>query len=324
MPARSQLLASPPVRSRSSVSAQAAAAQALLERPRVEALFPQLDQEKSAIQAPAPPRALSRASASDPHILSSFGRANAADNDAASQLSAATTAFVPASVLGSAVGSAVRSQTGQPDALAALTASPMKPSVPKEKKQNHFQASMPWHTDQESSIVSDWRVFYQKTEGKGVAFGRGLRFQDLRYNTENSAGVCVLKADDDVPKVPGLATGTFGPVAEKQFVIDAVTKQLLQMGVKVTEPKYGRTYNDAKDASSSSSKQGPAGGFRSRSSSEASIPTALARHKNTASFIARERYQRLVLDKPKKGHEFCKPKLASGKHAEVVRQVYGQ
>merc|ERR1712046_130490 len=99
------------------------------------------------------------------------------------------------------------------------SASPTKSPAIKEKKQNLFQASMPYHTDQISSVVSDWRPFYQQQLGKGVAFDRGLRFQDVRYNTENSAGVCVLKAGDDVPKVPALTSGPFGPVAEKQFVI---------------------------------------------------------------------------------------------------------
>merc|ERR1712232_599333 len=105
------------------------------------------------------------------------------------------------------------------------------------KTKNEFQASLPYQTEIESSVVSDWKLQYWREVGKGVKCARGLRVQDPRYNTANSPGVCVLKQGDDVPKVPGIDGngGNFGPTAQKQMIIDCVTKQLLQMGVALIE-----------------------------------------------------------------------------------------
>lgn len=328
MPTRSQSFTSSPMRARSTASAQAATAQAVLERPRVEALFPQLEQEKSATPSPAPPRALSRASASEPQMMSSsFGRAG-------SQLSAATTGFIPPSNIGSTVGSWMRSDLGtgtQQDALATALAGAASPAASPQKPgkaQNLFQASLPYHTDQESSIISDWRPHYQKQYGKGVPFERGLRFQDPRYSTENTPGVCVLKSDDDVPKVAGLLPGgVFGPTAEKQFIIDAVTKQLQDLGVELTEPHCGRLFQPQKLVEAVTKKERPRAvrrtpeEERSRTGSETSSSCQTGpdfRIQNVASTVARQRYQKWVIDQPKKGHRFRESEVPGG--AQAARQ----
>lgn len=245
--------------------------------------------------------------------------------------------------MASAVESVARSEAGS--AVRALANTKGTEEASPKKKQNPFQQCMPYRTEQESSIVSDWRIHYQNTEGKGVPFQRGLRFTDPRYATENSPGVCVIKGDDDVPKVPGLASNNayFAPVADKQKVIDAVTTQLLQMGVALTNPIHGRTFGEHaktfveqsmqatrstvrdKNASVQEPRGSRSSGLaRSRASSEASLAsTKIDRSKNLASTIARDRYQQYIIANPKKGHTFCEPELPTGANAEAARQVYG-
>jgi hypothetical protein len=274
---------------------------------------------------------------------SSFGRAQTASGDggsaALSELSAATTAFVPQSV----VESLLRSDLGPRARSVLAAASPQgaEKASPK-KKQNYFQQSLPYRTEQESSVVSDWRGYYQNTVGKGLAFQRGLRFVDPRYANENSPGVCVIKGDDDVPKVPGLSgnAGTFKPTAEKQKVIDAINTQLLQMGVVLTDPTAGRTLGENAKMLEEQSMQNTRQSFigekngstrelrGSRASSEASLASSsresrIDRRKNRADIVARDRYQTLVLAPQPKGHTFCEPELPTGFNAEVARQVYG-
>jgi len=164
--------------------------------------------------------------------------------------------------------------------------------------------------------VSDWKMQYWHEGGKGVALSRGLRFQDLRYGNSATPGVCVLKQQDDVPKAPGNAS-TFGPIKEKQLIIDAVTKQLLQMGVVLTDPHH---HGIAKEeimpprppvveelSQVSPSSSGSLGTLRGRARSEASLASHHERRKNLCSHVARKRYQVAVIAPPKKGHRFCEP-----------------
>lgn len=323
MNSTSQSFSSSPARVRSSSTAQAAAALAVRDKPRVEALFPQQDKQSP---PKAPSRSLSRASRSEPHVSSSFGRAASSQEMAASELSAATTSFIAASLLGEGARSASRSDLGTNDrdvlttalADAAASSSP----GPSKKEQNEFQASLPYRTEIESSVVSDWRGHYQKELGKSVALQRGLRFVDLRYNTANSAGVCVLKSSDDVPKVSGIGStgGKFGPLAQKEFIIDAVTRQLAQMGVVLTDSHHHGQQAGATaqaplpDVGSNSSKlrQTQTSSLKAESSlgrragSEASIGS---HHKNLCQSIARDRFQQYIIGKPRKGHRHCTPQL---------------
>lgn len=317
MPTPAQSYASSPARVRSRGDAQAAAAQAVLEKPRVDALFPQLEQEKPQAPAPSPPRALSRASRSEPLMPSPFGRADKAN---ASELSVATTAFIPRSQLGG--GS--RGGMQAPDALtaaladAAVAGSP----APAPKTQNMFQASLPYRTEAESSVVSDWKLHYWHDGGKGIALQRGLRFQDLRYATNNTPGVCVLKQQDDAPNVPGLQgdASTYGPVREKQMLINAVTKQLLQMGVVLHDHDHGHGHHHGHhnhEKSKKSEGKMDAENMRTaptqspdlgrKAGSEASLASHHERKKHLPAVVARARYQKYVVAKPKRGHTFCEP-----------------
>lgn len=316
MPALSQSFASSPPRVRNTGTAQAAVAQAVLEKPRVEALFPQME---PSVSSPAPPRALSRASRSEPLMPSPFGRANA------SELSVATTAFIPPSHLwGGAGGGASPERTnGEPDALTtaladaavAAAASPSaSPAPPGRRTQTQFQASLPYRTETESSVVSDWRLHYWRDGGKGVALARGLRFHDLRDATANTPGVCVLKQGDDLPKMPGRPEA-FGPTAEKDFIIRQSNRQLLQMGVELIDQKEGGLPAERSSGGGTDSREVPrqqaltAGRRQALASagSEASLASLQERRKNLASVIARERYQSWVVARPKKGHRFVNP-----------------
>lgn len=303
MPSPPQSFASSPARVRSGCSAQAAAAQAVLEKPKVDALF------AGASPASSPskqvPRALSRTSYSEPLMSSSFrGSGALAERANASELSVATTAFLPGSQLGTP-GSALGA--GAPDALAsALADAAAGSSSPPKRTQNQWQMSLPYRTEAESSVVSDWKMQYWNDVGKGVALSRGLRFQDLRYGNSSSAGVCVLKQRDDVPNPPGNASQC-GPVKEKQVIIDAVTQQLLQMGVALTEPPHG-PINPA--AAAISNEASPSRTLGRRTNSEGSIATVSSHHerrRHLCATVARDRYQTFVIAKPKKGHRFCEP-----------------
>jgi len=287
---------------RSSCSAQAAAAQAVLEKPKVDALFAGASPASSPSKQVR--RALSRTSHSEPLTPSSFRWAGAlAERANASELSVATTAFLPVSQLG-ATGSALG--IGAPDALAsALADAETGSSSPPKRTQNSWQLSLPYRTEAESSVVSDWKMHYWNDVGKGVALSRGLRFQDLRYTNSSSPGVCVLKAQGDVPKAPGNPSQC-GPVKEKQMIIDAVTQQLLSMGVVLHEPPHGPVHPDA--AASSHEASPSRSSLGRKSSSEASIATVSSHHerrRNLCANVARDRYQTYVIAKPKKGHRFC-------------------
>lgn len=298
MPASSQSFASSPVRARSIGSAQAAAAHAVLDRPKVEALFPQLDKAETSL--PVLQRVPSRASCSEPLAPSSFGRA------APSELSAATTAFIPASLL------------GDQDASAAA------PYPERAKITQNLEMVMPYRTDAESSVVSDWRMHYWREAGKGIKCSRGLRCQELRFGNENSPGVCVLRQQDDLPKVPGIngVKGDFGPVVEKQFIIDAVNKQLLQLGVTLTDPRNKKDKGESTISGSRISTQQTdakvhaaatrSPGMGRKAGSEASIGSQKERRHNLAAVVARDRYQRYVVANPKKGHRHCTPQLSTG------------
>lgn len=282
-------------------------------------------------------------------MLSSFGRAApSADRGNASDLSVATTAFVPPSLVGSGAGSVLRPDAGIGDrdvlttalAEAAVAGSPASASPgPAARIQNDFQASLPYHTVAESSVISDWRLHYWNDLGKGVALSRGLRPHDLHNGTANTPGVCVLSLKN-IPNVPGIGSGQFGPLAEKQFIIDSVTKQLLEMGVTLTEPhhhgqhvpeKSSRAEGSTTDARSSGHEASPirshnavgrkAGGEASPGSHHHHHPEKY--RKNLAAVIARDRYQKYVVAKPKKGHRLHTPQLPSGAEADMARDVYG-
>jgi len=230
---------------------------------------------------------------------SPFGRA---DRGTASELSVATTAFVPGSQLG---GGASGSATA-PDALAAALAATGSPSPAPKVQPSAFQDALPYRTQAESSVVSDWKLHYWHDGGKGVAMQRGLRFQDLRYATNTSPGVCVLKQQDDVPKVAGIngVGGHFAPTADKQKLIDSVTKQLLQMGVVLHDP---HTKHESATAPQERGNPSSSPGMGRRSGSEASLASHHERRKHLPAVVARDRYQKYVVAKPKKGHRFCEP-----------------
>lgn len=255
-------------------------------------------------------------------MSSSFGRA------AASELSAATTAFVAASRGGGASGSAAAAR--QPDAAAQTSPAGCEDSAPARHKQNHFQASLPYHTSPKSSVVSEWRHEMWREVGIGNALARGLRGQDVRYGTACTPGVCVLKQQDDVPKVPGINSSA---TAEKQMIINSVTKQLLQLGVVLTEPPHGphgaprevavASHGGQAAASKEASERRPKAPVQSppprslgrRTASEASLGsrsgvsgvTGVQRRTNLPAVVARSRYQTFVVNKPKKDHRYCDP-----------------
>jgi len=210
----------------------------MTERPRVECLFPQFGREKTPTPVPVPPRERSRCSGSEPLIASSFRRATSCKGRAQdpgvlptvaeSELSVATTAFVAASCLGaeSKVAAGSKAAPEAPRELDALDSAVAQADAKaaEQKTQNAFQAC-PYHTTPESSIVSDWRYHYWHVVGKGCAIQRGLRAQDIRYGNQNSAGVCVLRQQDDVPKI-GTHSGAY---LAKQHMIKKLNEQLVQL-----------------------------------------------------------------------------------------------
>lgn len=296
-------------------SAQAAA-QVVLEKPRVEALF--------SGASPPQQRALSRASASQPAMDPSFWGAGA-ERETGSELSVATTNFIPASQLGKAASAMSASKLDSqglqatPGAATSSEASPAKTREP-----TMFQKSLPFRTDAESSVVSDWKIHFQQQVGKGLALQRGLRFQDLRYGSTEagSPGVCVLKQAADVPKAPTNPM-TFEPIKQKQHNIDAITKMLQNLGVQLTEPRpdftaqpsaeeeisKARARREAtrKETKVEASPKPSKSTAAKRSTSEASILSHVERNKQLPAVIARKRYQTYVVDKPKKGHRSCEP-----------------
>lgn len=268
-------------------------------------------------------------------MSASFGRA------CASELSAATTAFLPISQLGigGAVSSAARPQpdTREPDALATALADAAvggSPSPSPVKTPNAFQDSLPYRTQAESSVVSDWKAHYWKEGGKGLALQRGLRFLDLRDSTHNSPGVCVVKQTDDCPKAPG-SSSQFGPVKESQHIIDAYTKQLLRMGVVLKEPHdHGKSITKQSDKNSvanevsvmakeeaivAMTRKARSEVSLARDSREASLLSHHERSKHLPAVVARDRYQKYIVAKPKKGHRFCEPEQSKGFEAEAMR-----
>jgi hypothetical protein len=301
--------ASSPARPRKSASAQAAVAHAVLERPNRDALFGGMEPEKLQAPSASPPRARSRVSCSEPLLPSSFGGADRAN---ASELSVATTAFLPGSHLGSSLA--------LPDALAMAVAGSASP-VP--SKQTEFQRTLPYRTELESSVVSDWKAQMWREGGKGLALERGLRFQDLRYGNKFSPGVCVLQLDGGVPKVPGLTANPdgFGPVAEKQRIIDCYTKQLLSMGVALTEPHHHGQDVGSPDKNSSICRTASATELSTRSpgmtrsASQVSIASHHHRRNNLCSVVARDRYQKYIVANPRKGHRYCEPESHHGPEA---------
>jgi len=262
----------------------------------------------------------------------SFGRA------CASELSAATTAFLPTSQLGigGAVSSAARPALGtrEQDVLAtalaeaAVVASPSPSPI---KTPNAFQDSLPYRTQAESSVVSDWKALYWKEGGKGLALQRGLRFLDMRDCTHSSPGVCVVKQTDDCPKAPGTSS-QFGPVKGSQMIIDAYTKQLLRMGVVLKEPhdhgkpitKQPEKNNLANEARGIAKEEASVAMTRRARSEvslarEASLLSHHERSKHLPAVVARDRYQKYIVAKPKKGHRFCEPEQSKGFEIEAMR-----
>jgi len=250
---------------------------------------------------------------------SPFGKA---DRGNASELSVATTAFIASSQLGyvgadrtaSSFGTGYGGASGSataPDALTPVLAA----SPPGPKEQSQFQLSLPYRTETESSVVSDWKQLYWREGGKGIGFARGLRGLDLRYANAQTPGVCVLKGTDDVPKVPGITKpDSFPPMAHKMKNIDAITKQLLQMGVELHEPHDHRKHVPAPERSSNVDEARSASNPNFRSPSMVSRTDAgttseanIDRSMNLPAKVARNRYQHYVVAKPKKGHRFVNP-----------------
>lgn len=166
-------------------------------------------------------------------MLSSFGKAaSSADKVCASELSAATTAFIPPSHIGE--GSAVKPELSGDGLSAARDDS---------KPQNQEASYRDWgfRTESVLSVSSDWKLQMWRDSGKGLAFSRGLRNLDISRATANSPGKCVVKATGFVPNVAAISSGNYGPVADKQAIIDNCTKQLRNLGVELTEENRVRT-----------------------------------------------------------------------------------
>mmetsp|Transcript_7533 Transcript_7533/g.12091 ORF Transcript_7533/g.12091 Transcript_7533/m.12091 type:complete len:238 (-) Transcript_7533:43-756(-) len=233
-----------PVSTSRHAGATKAAAALAIERPRHECLFPQLAQPTSPTPLPVAPRELSRCSRSEPLLASSFRKAassrsrarleNSPHSFMPSALSAATTAFVVESHVGSSIEMASGSKAAHPRAdIASRQGDSLEEAVvaatdheASEKKRNELQAFLPYRASPASSLVSGWRAHFQAEAGKNTALARGLRVQDVRYGNANSPGVCVLRQADEVPTLPGISAA----ILSKQSILDSVAKQLLQLG----------------------------------------------------------------------------------------------
>lgn len=235
-----------PVSTSHHASATKAAAALAIERPRHECLFPQLAQPTTPTPLPVAPRELSRCNYSEPLLASSFGKAASsragpsAGNSphlAASGLSAATTAFVVASQARSRSEAPCRSEVGLPKNENAIRQEDLSEEAGADAacggtQSEGLQALLPYRASPASSLVSGWRPAYSADVGKSTALARGLRKQDVRFCTANSPGVCVLRQKDEVPKIPGINCAA---ILSKQAVVDSITKQLLELGVPLTD-----------------------------------------------------------------------------------------